>query len=91
MVAKRATSTDYHLSINGVHLNRDGHRLLAQVIHQALLSKPLPGLPEDLVKKYQSKQNLLSPAWLTHTAHTRPGVKPGLSLEEAKQKAAAIQ
>ncbi len=91
MAEKRASTPDYHLSNDGVHINRDGHRLMAQVIHQVILGKPLPELSENLVKKYQAQQNLLAPAWLIHTGHTRPGVKPGLPLEEAKAKAAAIQ
>ncbi len=90
MVEKRSIDPDYHLSNDGVHINRDGHRLMAQTIYQALLRQPLPKLPSNLVKKFQSKQNILAPAWLTHIGHTRPGVKAGLSLEEAKEKAADI-
>ena len=63
---------------------------MAQAIYQALLGQPLPKLSDELVKEYQSKQNILAPAWLTHIGHTRPGVKAGLSLEEAKEKAAGI-
>lgn len=90
MAEKRTIDPDYHLSNDGVHINRDGHRLMAQTIYQALLRQPLPKLPNNLIKKFQSKQNILAPAWLTHIGHTRPGVKAGLPLDEAKAKAAAI-
>lgn len=90
IVKKRTTDPSYHLSNDGVHINRDGHRLMAQAIHQALLGSPLPKLPSDLVKKYESKQNILAPAWLTLIGHTRPGIEDGLPLEEAKAKAATI-
>jgi hypothetical protein len=63
---------------------------MAQTIYQALLRQPLPKLTSNLVKKFESKQNILAPAWLTRIGHTRPGVKAGLSLEEAKEKAADI-
>ena len=90
MVGKRNIDPDYHLSNDGVHINRNGHRLMAQTIYQALLRKPLPKLTSNLVNKFESKQNILAPAWLTRIGHTRPGVKAGLSLEEAKEKAADI-
>jgi hypothetical protein len=90
MARKRTMDPNYHLSNDGVHINRDGHRLMAQAIYQALLGQPLPKLSDELVKEYQSKQNILAPAWLTHIGHTRPGGEAGLSLQEAKVKAATI-
>ena len=61
---------------------------IANTLHQALLKNPLPELPADLLKFYQTRQGLLSPAWLTHTGHTQPNIKPGLPLKEAQAKAA---
>ena len=63
---------------------------MAGAIYQGLFDKPLPELPADLVKFYKSRQSHLSPAWLTHTGHTRPGVKPGLPLKEAQARAAFV-
>ena len=36
------------------------------------------------------RQRLLKDAWLTAVGHKRPGMNPGLPLEEAEQKAAGI-
>ncbi len=84
----RKTKTDYKLSNDGVHLSPEGHRIMASAIHQSLFTKPLPKLPADLPKFYKTRQSFLSPAWLTHTGHTRPGIKPGLPLKEAQARAA---
>ncbi|MCX8239500.1 MAG: GDSL-type esterase/lipase family protein [Akkermansiaceae bacterium] len=90
MTATRKSKPDYTLSNDGVHINALGHRIMAGAIYQGLFDKPLPELPADLVKFYKSRQSHLSPAWLTHTGHTRPGVKPGLPLKEAQARAAFV-
>jgi hypothetical protein len=38
----------------------------------------------DLTRR---KQQILRDAWLTRTGHLRPGVKEGLPMEEAREKA----
>ncbi len=88
MTETRKTKPDYTLSNDGVHINSLGHRIMAGAIYQSLFQKPLPELPADLVKFYKTRQSFLSPAWLTHTGHTRPAVKAGLPLKEAQAKAA---
>ncbi len=86
----RKTDPSFTLSQDGVHLNPQGHRIIAQTIYQTLFSTPLPSLPPDLLKLYKARQDLLAPAWLTHTGHTRPKVIDGLPLHEAKARAALI-
>lgn len=89
-IAERKKDKTYALSGDGVHINRAGHRLLAEVIYQNLFAKPMPELPKELVDFYTKRQSLLAPAWLSHIGHKRPGVKPGLSLDLAQAKAAAV-
>ncbi|MGJ8697488.1 MAG: GDSL-type esterase/lipase family protein [Verrucomicrobiaceae bacterium] len=88
--AKRMTDKKYTLSDDGVHINREGHRLLAGIIYQSLGGKPMPPLPEHLLHYYSARQNILSPAWTGHIGHQRPGIKPGLPLDEAKARAAHV-
>ncbi|MFT6178632.1 MAG: lysophospholipase L1-like esterase [Akkermansiaceae bacterium] len=76
------------LTEDGIHPTPQGHRIIAGAIYKTLFNDPLPQLPADLVSFYKSRQTYLSPAWLTHTGHTRPGVKPGLPLKEAQARAA---
>lgn len=87
---KRIADPAFTLSGDGIHLDETGHRLMADLIHRALLHKPLPELPEKIRKNYQAKQSLLAPAWLTETGHKRPGIEAGLPVEEARARAAQI-
>jgi hypothetical protein len=45
---------------------------------------------EAILKLVTERQNLMKDAWLTATGHTRPEMKTGLPLPEAKSKASAI-
>ncbi|MGC6426347.1 MAG: GDSL-type esterase/lipase family protein [Akkermansiaceae bacterium] len=86
----RKKDPTFVLSNDGVHLDRKGHRLLASIIYQALFDSPLPELPEALVDHYTTRHNYLAPAWTSHIGHKRPRVKPGLPLDLAQAKAAAV-
>jgi lysophospholipase L1-like esterase len=44
----------------------------------------------EMMKLIQKMHAILRPAWLSYCGHTRPGVKPGLPIEEAKKQAAEI-
>lgn len=88
--AMRKKNPSYALSKDGVHIDRAGHRLLASIIYKSLFNQPMPELSEDLVQFYAQRQSLLAPAWLSHIGHQRPGIKPGLPLDLAQAKAAAI-
>ena len=43
---------------------------------------------EAILDQVQHKQRLLRDAWLSQVGHERPGVAPGLPLNEAETKAA---
>ena len=84
---KRQTEPEFTMSGDGVHVNEEGHSVLAKTILRAweipeidLQDKPL----EELVHR---KQSLLHDAYLSHVGHKRPGMKDGLPLDEALAKA----
>ncbi|MBI1309737.1 hypothetical protein GC176_00405 [bacterium] len=86
----RKSNPDYTLVPDGVHPNAEGHRILAATILDSWgidRSKPVP---PELLKLVTQRQTLLHDAWLSHVGHKRPGVKPGLPLDEANAKAAEI-
>jgi len=93
---RREQQPDFTMSPDGVHLNEEGHRVLAKVILVALgkgkeaLGKENIQLHPDRLKLVKERQKLLHAAWLRHVGHQRPGVKSGLPLEEAFKKAAAL-
>ena len=84
----------YELSEGGNRLATvDGERLAKGI---GLADTAFPDLSvnrravelRDLVAK---RERLLTAAWLSAVGHTRPGVAPGLPLEEAKRQAAALE
>ncbi len=85
---QRTSKPGFVLSGDGVHIDREGHRLIAEAIHRALYQKPLPALSTDLVDLVDRRQRIMHAAWLSHVGHKRPGVKAGLPLAEARTRAA---
>ena len=83
---KRKSDPDFTMSPDGVHVNGEGHRVLARAILAAL------GIEEHasdaaLANLVEQRQRLLHDAWLSYVGHKRPGMKPGLPLDEAKAAA----
>ena len=83
---KRETDSTFTLSNDGVHLNAEGHRVMAKTILTAmnLDNRAVDTIPEERVQEQYQRHKLLHDAWLTFVGHTRPGMKPGLPLESAK-------
>ena len=46
---------------------------------------------QEVLKLVQRRQDVMKDAWLTATGHKRPGMKQGLSLPEARAKAAEME
>lgn len=88
---KRKDNPNFALSGDGVHLNQEGERIIADTIHRALIGKPLPEIPAKRVKLFSQRHKILHGSWLSHVGHKRPGMKAGLPLEEARKKAAALK
>jgi lysophospholipase L1-like esterase len=88
---KRKTDPAFTLSSDGVHLDEEGHLVLAEAILRALLpgeADPLAGLDPLRVEDIHARQMLMHEAWLSHVGHKRPGMKAGLSLDFARALAA---
>jgi lysophospholipase L1-like esterase len=99
----REGDPSFTFSGDGVHPNAAGHWLMAREILRQL---PAPFESEDAKfgdandpASLRAKVNtlataqihVLGDAWLTETGHKRPGVKPGLPLDEASAKATEMQ
>ena len=88
---QRKTTPGFALSGDGVHLNKEGHRVIAQAIHAALYQKPLPEIPPATLALLEKRHKIMHASWLSHVGHQRPGVRAGLPLEEARAKADEIK
>jgi lysophospholipase L1-like esterase len=92
----------FALTNDGVHPGETGHWLMAKQLLIYLGEKNVAAFPginaavmhhvngEKILKLVTEKQNFMKDAWLTATGHTRPEMKIGLPLQEAKLKAAEI-
>ncbi|MDC0311732.1 DUF1080 domain-containing protein [bacterium] len=89
---KRKTTPDFTLSNDGVHVNAEGHKLLAKAILDALGydAKKLDSIDPAVIATIHKRQMLMHSAWLSHVGHTRPQMIPGLPLETAKIAAKLI-
>jgi lysophospholipase L1-like esterase len=102
---ERAREPNFRLAGDGVHANPTGHAIMAREILSAWRFPPIevtadPGVERafapdpkglDVLRLVQKKQRLLKDAWLTTTGHRRPGMKPGLPMEEAERQAKQLE
>lgn len=103
LTERRATDAAFFLAKDGIHPGELGHWLMAREILRhwgardlesvGSVAEMVSGHPRgaELVTLVARRQNLWRDAWLTATGHTRPGVKAGLPLAEAKVQAAEIE
>lgn len=105
LAGRRERDPDFRLAGDGVHIDAIGHWLIARELlahwghrpadlgeaesGESFLAKRPHGA--DLLALVQRRQRLAKDAWLTATGHRRPGMKPGLPLEEAQKQAAEIE
>ncbi len=88
---QRKENPTFTMSPDGVHVNNEGHAVLASAILSAW------GIPESGISDQRldeligKRQAILHAAWVTHVGHLRPGVKEGLSLEKANAVATELQ
>lgn len=87
---RRLTRPAFALSQDGVHLNHEGHRVVATAILRAWGFREMRRPDERRFALVTKRSQLLHAAWLSHVGHQRPGMKPGLPLEEAQAAAAKI-
>lgn len=92
LLKRRAKDPDFVLSGDGVHLNAEGHEVLAAAILGAWDERADPaGVDPRLLELAVQRQKILHNAWLSHVGHKRPGMKAGLTLADARKRAAAIE
>ncbi|HRX78485.1 MAG: SGNH/GDSL hydrolase family protein [Planctomycetaceae bacterium] len=89
VAAKRKDNPDFTMSPDGVHVNEEGHQVLAIAILKRLGQEPIE-LNPTLLALVSKRQQLLHAAWVSHVGHQRPGVAAGLPLEDARSKAVEI-
>ena len=102
LLDRRTKDPSFALANDGVHPGDEGHWLMAkqvllylgenkvakaESIEVAVAAQPNA---EKILKLVAEKQSITKDAWLTATKHTRPEMKVGLPLKEAKTKAVAI-
>jgi lysophospholipase L1-like esterase len=94
LAEKRKTDALFTFSKDGVHPGVEGHLLMARPVLAAWgLKVREDGTPDHpngaaILAVIKKKHAILRPAWLGHVGHKRPGVAPGLPIEEALKKAA---
>lgn len=87
----RKKNPNYALAGDGVHPNKEGHKIIAAAILKAS-GLAMPKQWDDVrIKLIARRQFLLRNAWLTYTGHKRPGVRKGMPLEQAQQQADALE
>ena len=87
---KRDTDADFSLSPDGVHLNPEGHALVAAAILDAWGRGSHDRLEPALLALVQKRSFLLRDAWLSHVGHLRPGIAAGLPMDDAREAAAEL-
>ncbi len=87
VAAKRKDDSDFTMSPDGVHVNEEGHQVLAAAILKALGSEPTD-LDPKLLALVHARQQILHASWVSEVGHKRPGVAAGLPLEVSQAKAA---
>jgi lysophospholipase L1-like esterase len=104
LAEQRTRDPSFRLAGDGVHIDANGHWLIARQILEHLgvptadladkqtVEQALAIYPHGLevLKLVQQRQRLLKDAWLTATEHKRPGMKQGLPLEEAQKQATVL-
>ncbi len=84
---ERIENPDFAMSGDGVHLDDVGHALMARAILDQLGIDANRRVDPQLLDLVSKRQEILKLAWLTETGHQRPGIQPGLPLDEAQAAA----
>ncbi len=90
MRMKRESDPNFSMSHDGVHVNREGHEAIAKAFLKSLELESQEEPNPERLKLIGQRQKLMRDAWLSEVGHLRPGIKPGLPIEEAKKKAAKL-
>ena len=95
-----AKDAGFRLAKDGIHPEAEGHWFMAKIILRALkqsvdddFKKALLSTPNDdkLYRLVANRQEMMKDAWLSATGHTRPEMKKGLPLREARKQSKKIE
>ena len=97
--ARQVLQPSYTTQGDRVHPNALGHRIMAESLTD-WFSSPPTAATEVLIRQHETppglralinkRMQLLRDAWLTETKHKRPGVRPGLPMDQANVEAAKL-
>ena len=87
---KRETNPDFVMSPDGVHVNVEGHRVIARGVVEGLGLTWDSTLSDELFASLEARRAVMHAAWLSHVGHKRPGMKPGLPVDEARGSVAEL-
>ena len=87
---KREQDPMFVMSSDGVHVNVEGHRVIARGVVEGLGLKWDATLDKELIASLESRRRVMHAAWLSHVGHKRPGMKPGLPVDEARSSVAEL-
>jgi lysophospholipase L1-like esterase len=79
---KRQSDPNFAMSADGVHLNDEGHQVMADAILKHLGETPTKP-DETLFQLIRQRQAIFHDTYLSLVGHQRPGMPEGLPLEEA--------
>ena len=90
VAAKRSEDAGFTMSPDGVHVNHEGHEVLARTILAAWQVDQSTAADANLLALVSQRQKILHDAWLSEVGHLRPGVKPGMPIDQAKREIVEI-
>jgi lysophospholipase L1-like esterase len=97
--ARRAAEPGFTFAKDGVHPTEAAHWIFSMELVGDLSGEDRPAAmelmnklrdpatPRELTDAIRQRGRVLSDAWLTDVGHSRPGMKEGLPLEQAREKA----
>ncbi|MFK8111074.1 MAG: alpha/beta hydrolase fold domain-containing protein [Rubripirellula sp.] len=80
---RRHSDEEFSMSPDGVHVNLEGHAVVASAICRAWEIKPIDPAEAQLDRQHVQAQQVMRDAWLSEVGHLRPGIKEGLPLDQA--------
>ena len=92
LAKERKTVPEFSFHPDGVHLNAEGHKVMAAaILRKCQITEFLEDLDGQLYKRVHERQCLLHYSWLSHVGHKRPGIKAGIALPEAQKQAKVLE
>ena len=97
--ARQVIQPKFTTQRDSVHPDKLGHQIMAESLifwfanRSAATTEALirqHGTPRGLSSLVDTRMQILRDAWVTETKHKRPGVKPGLPMDQAKVEAAKL-